>query len=160
MRLIDADALVSALNNGRLKEQTGRAVPFNSGVAFALTMVEYAQTIDAVPVVRCKDCRWWDKEREQCGITPSASPYGHCHDGETLKDLTSADVAPVRHGHWDVREPMPMHDIKGNLSWGNWYVCTGCGFATTAIEGHITQYKYCPSCGAFMGKDGDEDEID
>ena len=56
MRLIDADALVSALNNGRLKEQTGRAVPFNAGVAFALTIAEYAQTIDAVPVVRCKDC--------------------------------------------------------------------------------------------------------
>lgn len=62
MRLIDADALVSALNNGRLKEQTGRAVPFNAGVAFALTMVEYAQTIDAVPVVRCKDCKYWDKD--------------------------------------------------------------------------------------------------
>lgn len=45
-RLIDADALVSALNNGRLKEQTGRAVPFNAGVAFALTMVEYAPTIE------------------------------------------------------------------------------------------------------------------
>ena len=72
--------------------------------------------------------------------------------------IMTADVAPVRHGHWDVREPMPMHDIKGNLSWGNWYVCTGCGFATTAIEGHITQYKYCPSCGARM--DGDDDEID
>ena len=62
MRLIDADALVSALNNGRLKEQTGRAVPFNAGVAFALTMVEYAQTIDAVPVVKCKDCKYWDKD--------------------------------------------------------------------------------------------------
>lgn len=49
MRLIDADSLVSSLNNGRLKEQTGRAVPFNAGVAFALTMVEYAPTIDAVP---------------------------------------------------------------------------------------------------------------
>ena len=49
MRLIDADALVSALNNGRLKEQTGRAVPFNAGVAFALTMVEYAPTVDAMP---------------------------------------------------------------------------------------------------------------
>ena len=61
MRLIDADALVSALNNGRLKEQTGRAVPFNAGVAFALTMVEYAPTIDAVPVVRCKGCKWFGK---------------------------------------------------------------------------------------------------
>ena len=60
MRLIDADSLVSSLNNGRLKEQTGRAVPFNAGVAFALTMVEYAPTIDAVPVVRCKDCKWYD----------------------------------------------------------------------------------------------------
>lgn len=59
MRLIDADALVSALNNGRLEEQTGRAVPFNAGVAFALTMVEYAPTIDAVPVVRCKDCTYY-----------------------------------------------------------------------------------------------------
>ena len=74
----------------------------------------------------------------------------------SLMEIESADVAPVRHGRWDVREPMPMHDIKGNLSWGNWYVCTGCGFATTAIEGHITQYKYCPSCGARM--DGDENE--
>lgn len=77
-----------------------------------------------------------------------------------IKGIPSADAEPVRHGHWDVREPMPMHDIKGNLSWGNWYVCTGCGFATTAIEGHITQYKYCPNCGAFMDKDGESDEID
>lgn len=76
---------------------------------------------------------------------------------DEIEKLPSADVTPVRHGHWDVREPMPMHDIKGNLSWGNWYVCTGCGFATTAIEGHITQYKYCPSCGARMDGDGDDD---
>ena len=70
---------------------------------------------------------------------------------DRLKALPSADVAQVRHGRWDVHgEPMPMHDIKGNLSWGNWYVCTGCGFATTAIEGHITQYNYCPNCGADM----------
>ena len=74
---------------------------------------------------------------------------------DAIDDLPSADVAPVRHGHWDVREPMPMHDIKGNLSWGNWYVCTGCGFATTAIEGHITQYKYCPNCGAKMDEEVD-----
>lgn len=73
-----------------------------------------------------------------------------------LENTSTADVAPVRHGHWDVREPMPMHDIKGNLSWGNWYVCTGCGFATTAIEGHITQYRYCPNCGARM--DGESDD--
>ena len=91
MRLIDADALVSALNNGRLKEQTGRAVPFNAGVAFALTMVEYAQTIDAVPVVRCKDCGWWTKQEKsiqgRCALTgtyPTGSWY--CGNGERKDD--------------------------------------------------------------------------
>ena len=68
MRLIDADALASALNNGRLKEQTGRAVPFNAGVAFALTMVEYAPTIDAVPVVRCKNCDYWNELEKGVGV--------------------------------------------------------------------------------------------
>lgn len=82
-RLIDADALVSALNNGRLKEQTGRAVPFNAGVAFALTMVEYAPTIDAVPVVRCKDC----KHHFYCcrGSIP-VDDNGFCSAGERKDD--------------------------------------------------------------------------
>lgn len=66
------------------------------------------------------------------------------HDAETI------EPALVRHARWDAREPMPMYDINGISSWGNWYVCTSCGFATTAIEGHITQYKYCPNCGARM----------
>lgn len=93
MRLIDADALVSALNNGRLKEQTGRAVPFNAGVAFALTMVEYAPTIDAVTVVRCKDCKWWTKQEKSiqgrcalAGIYPTGSWY--CGNGEREDDET------------------------------------------------------------------------
>lgn len=93
MRLIDADALASALNNGRLEEQTGRAVPFNAGVAFALTMVEYAPTIDAVPVVRCKDCKWLYKNQHldvYC-IHPHGMGYGigddwYCHHGERRDD--------------------------------------------------------------------------
>ena len=70
-----------------------------------------------------------------------------------VENAPTIDAEPVRHGRWAVREAMPMHDIKGNLSWGNWYVCTGCGFATTAIEGHITQYRYCPNCGAKMDEE-------
>lgn len=98
-----------------------------------------------------------DKLKEHIRKTESELMLGALSTFLRVLDITpTADVAQVRHGHWDVREPMPMHDIKGNLSWGNWYVCTGCGFATTAIEGHITQYKYCPSCGARM--DGDSDE--
>jgi len=100
-----------------------------------------------------------DKLKEHIRKTESELMLGALSTFLRVLDITpTADVVPVRHGHWDVREPMPMHDIKGNLSWGNWYVCTGCGFATTAIEGHITQYKYCPSCGARM--DGEDNEID
>ena len=61
------------------------------------------------------------------------------------------DVAPVRHGRWIVGDSLPMHDIAGNLSWGNWYTCNQCEFKTYAIEHHITQYNYCPNCGAKMG---------
>ena len=89
MRLIDADALVSALNNGRLKEQTGRAVPFNAGVAFALTMVEYAPTIDAVSVVRCKDCKYY--HQTFCEIwskygTIQTREQGFCYMAERRDD--------------------------------------------------------------------------
>ena len=79
MRLIDADALVS------LEEVKHKGCEY-------IEEINNAPTIDAVSVVRCKDCRWWDKEREQCGITPSSSPYGHCHDGETLEHSMIKDA--------------------------------------------------------------------
>lgn len=72
---------------------------------------------------------------------------------ELINGVPSADVAPVRHGRWIVGEQMPMHDIKGNLSWGNWYTCNQCEFKTYAIERHITQYNYCPNCGAKMDEE-------
>lgn len=47
-RLIDADALVKALNES--------GVPYMADVQEVL---DAQPTIDAVPVVRCKDCRHW-----------------------------------------------------------------------------------------------------
>lgn len=79
MRLIDADALIDELGIS------------DEDIIFEGMLVD-APTIDAVPVVRCRNCRWWDKEREQCGITPSSSPYGHCHDGETLEHSQIKDA--------------------------------------------------------------------
>lgn len=84
MRLIDADALIKAIN------QTCSLKVVSLGNI--VDIIGKQPTIDAVPVVRCKDCRWWDKEREQCGITPSSSPYGHCHDGETLEHSMIKDA--------------------------------------------------------------------
>lgn len=62
MRPIDADALLQ------------RAIPYGWTTPKMVTdiMIEDAPTIDAVPVVRCKDCRWYDRERED-------SPIGYCH---------------------------------------------------------------------------------
>lgn len=47
MRLIDADEL--------LKNEFKNDISSN---AFQ-NLVKRQQTIDAVPVVRCKDCKWW-----------------------------------------------------------------------------------------------------
>ena len=48
MRLIDADALVKALNES--------GVPYRADVQEVL---DAQPTVDAVPVVRCKDCKCW-----------------------------------------------------------------------------------------------------
>ena len=54
MRLTDADVLLTAMK--RRKEFIGRA-------SDPVCLVEDAPTIEAVPVVRCKDCKWHDTER-------------------------------------------------------------------------------------------------
>ena len=71
---------------------------------------------------------------------------------KALGVIPSADVVPVRHGRWVDVDRMQMHDLHGVLTWGNSFKCTECQFKTFAVEGHITQYKYCPNCGAKMDK--------
>ena len=46
-RLIDADAIV---------EYVRKYSPISDGADLLETWLEYAPTVDAVPVVRCKDC--------------------------------------------------------------------------------------------------------
>ena len=58
MRLIDADALESALADRVRRSNNSDFIPpptWNS----AVDIVVNAPSIDAVPVVRCKDCKWW-----------------------------------------------------------------------------------------------------
>lgn len=51
MRLIDADALADTLNE--------LGVPYRADVQLAIFE---SPTIDAMPVVWCKDCKYWDKD--------------------------------------------------------------------------------------------------
>ena len=61
-----------------------------------------------------------------------------------IEDLPSADVEPVRHGHWE----QDGHHIR----------CSECGtyFCITDREGDSFPINYCPCCGARM--DGEEQE--
>lgn len=61
MRLIDADEL----NFEKLHDTNGKAIPAMEYIAFlrgaiaAEELVKNAPTIDAEPVVRCKDCKYF-----------------------------------------------------------------------------------------------------
>ena len=67
MRLIDADELktkVEAMVVHRVNESD---YDFGRNQAFdyvADILIDDAPTIDAVEVVRCKDCRWWNGSKE------------------------------------------------------------------------------------------------
>lgn len=69
---------------------------------------------------------------------------------ETTRDyiasLSSADVAPVRHGRWI--------DAESDDGCTVWH-CSKCSYPIKTICGYPI-YKYCPMCGALM--DGKEDE--
>lgn len=55
MRLIDADALAKEL--------------MHEGLGYQYNRVINAPTVDAVPVIRCKDCKHWDCSDDEtyCG---------------------------------------------------------------------------------------------
>lgn len=62
MRLIDADALVRD-HGFFIEDEDG----FQTCVVCE-TDIRYYPTIDAVPVVRCKDCEYWNKRYEAMGM--------------------------------------------------------------------------------------------
>ena len=64
MRLIDADKIVYSWTIDNDGEE-------HDGVTLQ-SIIDKMPTIDAVPVVRCKDCKWWDDFP-----IASATPYIH-----------------------------------------------------------------------------------
>lgn len=77
MRLIDADALVAAYDAAH-----------DGPPGKARTLIMNAPTVDAVPVVRCKDCSYWDttyscNEVHKCVIHQEwFKPNYYCAEGE------------------------------------------------------------------------------
>ena len=61
-----------------------------------------------------------------------------------LKELPSADVEPVRHGHWTVIDTRYMRlDRRTDIM-----ECSECGHQILRRTGEIV--NYCPNCGAKM----------
>ena len=64
MRLIDADALLDQLTDWRgdkedIDQNNPHDIGYYAAMSRAMKFTKIAPTIDAVPVVRCKDCKHW-----------------------------------------------------------------------------------------------------
>lgn len=69
----------------------------------------------------------------------------------TLEEQPTADVRENVRGEWIEVEVFPeVYDIEGIKTWGSEMQCDQCGFRHTAVERHMTQYNFCPNCGAEM----------
>lgn len=81
MRLIDADALDQEMYRKSFEVDDGRNV-WNSGLWIRYKIFEEAirdaPTVDAVPVIRCKDCALWDD-------ADSEHLVGYCTEGDGEK---------------------------------------------------------------------------
>lgn len=61
-------------------------------------------------------------------------------------------VYPARpHGEWIAREDMDYLDE--NKVFHKHFECNKCGLIHDFIDGHTSQYNYCPNCGADMRKE-------
>jgi hypothetical protein len=64
-RLIDAEAVYKILEVCEIRKATiGNPLTdweygYTCGIERAESEIECAPTVDAVPVIRCKDCKWW-----------------------------------------------------------------------------------------------------
>lgn len=90
MRLIDADELWKHKFKSA-SERMDLEVAYMGGWNDAIdSIVENAPTVDAEPVVRCKDCKWWNSNEETCieigGLWRSLD---FCSWGERREDETN-----------------------------------------------------------------------
>jgi hypothetical protein len=83
VRLIDADALDAEMYHKSFEVDDGRNV-WNSGLWIRYKIFEEAlrdaPTVDAVPVIRCRDCKWYEED--------IGCDWGVCfHDDWTHRDV-------------------------------------------------------------------------
>ena len=84
MRLIDADALMETLE--KLQRNADKCIPVERGIwmgfNYALTEIKGSPTVDAVQVVRCRDCEHWMARDGQFGGYAKCALEGAWHGEE------------------------------------------------------------------------------
>ena len=146
MRLVDADAL--QYSDARDMLPTGQYI----------TREEIDKA--AEPVVRCKDCKYGEPNGQYgCKCyhyklyeTHEMSPDDFCSRAERReeppKEPKEQLKEPTRHGRW---------------IWGRnpaAYRCSCCNYRMYGLTLEIMEgdFKYCPSCGAMLDPEEDEEE--
>lgn len=87
MRLIDADKIVSGLHKELELAKINNERGLMSGFRISIRRLNNAPTIDAVPVIRCGDCKWYDSTFylcPKCGVCVNRDFF--CADGERSDD--------------------------------------------------------------------------
>ena len=95
MRLIDADALIPMMKYATTDNEIG-VFPIRIGFDAIKRVIDDAPTIDAVDVVRCKDCKWWQDSEVgvvECPICTrihdmvfEMGAYDHCSKGKRREE--------------------------------------------------------------------------
>ena len=102
MRLIDAEAVYKILESCEIRKATiGNPLTdweygYTCGIERAESEIECAPTVDAVPVIRCKDCKHFGdmytrtKEGEEWHVCSEIGtgnvPNGHCNFAESKEE--------------------------------------------------------------------------
>lgn len=90
MRLIDADVLINKAWDVLMDKAWDTKNGFVWEKIVSIKDVADAPTIDAVPVVRCRDCKWYDKHDKRCKVwNHGVLSIGYCYRGEEREDETA-----------------------------------------------------------------------
>ncbi len=125
MRLIDADTLkpsyvVTSTTTNSLCHLYVNIEDINS-----------APTVDAVPVVRCRDCK-----------------HGSLQSNETKRYHCLEHNAMMEPHYYCILGEKPQYKQA------NYLHCSKCGYRW------MRNYNFCPNCGAKMDGKGNDNEID
>jgi hypothetical protein len=76
-RLIDANALDGILKDFESRYQKEHFALSAKAISNARQIVYAMKTVDAVEVVRCKDCKHWDEDALWCNINSAQFAESH-----------------------------------------------------------------------------------